>query len=90
VVAQLRDVLAAENSTIVAKKNQDRRPVRPQSSKLHSFAIHIRQNNAGKPAAEGVAHGNPFSDATLMVSSRRVILNGAPQRWGEFGNWVSW
>ena len=61
VFAQLRDMVAAEDSTIVAKKDHDRRPVRPQRSELHWFSIHIREGYAGELAAEGFVHGHILS-----------------------------
>ena len=61
VFAQLRDMLAAEDSTIVAKKHHDRRPVRPQRSELHWLSIRIREGYAGELAAEGIVHGHILS-----------------------------
>jgi len=68
VLAQLRDVLAAEDSTIVAQKYHNRVPVGPQRAKSHRFAINIRQGHACKLAAEGVVHGQIFSSDGGQVS----------------------
>ena len=46
--AQLRDVLTAEDSTIMAKKNKNRRPLFPESSKTMVVPIAIRQHDGGK------------------------------------------
>lgn len=40
--AQLRDMLAAEDSTVVAKKDQDGRAVLPQRTKPRRIAIGVR------------------------------------------------
>jgi hypothetical protein len=56
VIAQLRNVLAAEDSTIMAKKSNYSRPVSPQRPELHWFAINIGQSNFRQLAAEGVVH----------------------------------
>ena len=41
-LAQLRDMLAAEDSTVVAKKDQDGRAVLPQGTKTRGVAIGVR------------------------------------------------
>ena len=46
--AQLRDVLTAEDSTIMAKKNKNRRPLFPESSKTMVVPIAIWQHDGGK------------------------------------------
>jgi len=43
--AQLRDVLAAENSAIVPQENYHRRLAEPQRTKAEFPAVHIRQRN---------------------------------------------
>lgn len=67
VLAQLRDVLTAENSTPVAKEHQDCRLVGPKRAELDLFAVNIGQNNAGQLAAVGITHGHTFS-----VDERRM------------------
>ncbi len=42
-IAQLRDVLAAEQSTVVTKKDEDGRVVAPQAAETHEVAIRVRQ-----------------------------------------------
>jgi hypothetical protein len=57
VFAQLRDVLAAEDSTVMPQKNDHSRTLGPKRSQAHAVAINIRQRNARKLAAEGFSHG---------------------------------
>lgn len=45
-IAQLRDVLAAEQSTVVTKKDEDGRVVAPQAAETHEVAIRVRQCDA--------------------------------------------
>jgi hypothetical protein len=45
--AQLRDMLAAENSTIMAQKDQHRRPFLPQGAKARCIAVRIRERDTG-------------------------------------------
>jgi hypothetical protein len=54
--AQLRDMLAAKNSTIVAQKDQDGRTVLPQKAQAGCIAFGIGQGNSGKFAAIGLSH----------------------------------
>ena len=49
--AQLRDVFAAENSTVVPQENHYRRLRRPQRPQPHLFPIRVRQHNHRQPAA---------------------------------------
>ena len=56
VFAQLRDVLAAENSTVVAKKNNHRRSLRPKRAKARGMAIDVGQRDPRQSAAEGLCH----------------------------------
>ena len=50
--AQLRDVLSAEDSTVVAKKDHHGRPGLPQGAKARWFAIGIGKRDPGEFAAE--------------------------------------
>jgi len=52
VFAQLRDVLTAENSTVMAKEDDYGRAVRPQGAEPNGVAFGVWQCNVGKPAAE--------------------------------------
>jgi hypothetical protein len=51
-LAQLRDVLAAEDSTIVAKEDYHRGMLGPEGTELDWFAIHIRQRHCREFGAE--------------------------------------
>ena len=50
--AQLRDVLAAEDSTIVTEKHEDCRPAFPERTKAQFATIGVRQNDAGERSAD--------------------------------------
>jgi hypothetical protein len=50
--AHLRDVLAAENSTVVPKKDHRSRCVGPQRSQAESIAVNIGKRDASQFAAE--------------------------------------
>lgn len=52
VFAQLRDVLTAEDSTVMAQKDDHGRAVSPQRAEPNGVAVDVRQSNVGKPAAE--------------------------------------
>ena len=58
--AQLRDVLAAEDSTVMAQEHHDCRLADPQGTEPDFFAVYIRQRNHGKPAVERCFHGATF------------------------------
>ena len=52
-LAQLRDVLAAEDSSIVAKEYDHGGTVSPERTKLDLLPVDIRQHNIGKPRTVG-------------------------------------
>ena len=54
--AQLRDVLAAENSAVVAKKNNHCRGLRPKRPKAGGMAIDVGQRDSRQFAAERLCH----------------------------------
>jgi hypothetical protein len=56
VFAQLRDVFAAKDSTIVAKKNDDRGLALPQRSQANFLAKSVRQNDICDPLADSLLH----------------------------------
>jgi NAD(P)-dependent dehydrogenase (short-subunit alcohol dehydrogenase family) len=53
---QLRDVLSAEDSTVMAEKDQHSRRFGPERAQAHGIAFDIGQRYAGQPAAEGFSH----------------------------------
>ena len=54
--AQLRDVLAAEDSTPVAQENKHRGLLRPDPTETNAVAIDVGQRQRSEPAAESVGH----------------------------------
>jgi hypothetical protein len=54
--AQLRDVLAAEDSSVMTKKDDDGGPLLPQRAQTDSVAIRVRQGDAREGFAERVGH----------------------------------
>jgi hypothetical protein len=50
--AQLRDVLSAEDSTIMTKKDEDCRPSLPQGAEPRRVAVGIRERYSSQLAAE--------------------------------------
>jgi len=54
--AQLRDVLPAENSTVMPQKHHHRRLRRPQRPQPHLSPIRIRQHNHRQSAAQRSVH----------------------------------
>ena len=72
VLAQLRSMLAAEDSTVVTKKNDNRRAISPQRPEPDLTALGVGQNDSSEPAAERVIHGDTFSIALAGLSTRRA------------------
>ena len=52
VIAQLRNVLAAENSTVGAKEYDYRRPLVPKRAQSHRPFFRVRQDNLRHPRAQ--------------------------------------
>ena len=50
--AQLRDVLSAEDSTVVAKEDHDGGSTLPQGAEARRVAIGVRECDSGQLAAE--------------------------------------
>jgi hypothetical protein len=59
--AQLRDMLGAKDSTIMAKENQHRGRGFPQRSQTRCFAVGIGQGDSSQFAAERFRHAGTFS-----------------------------
>jgi hypothetical protein len=57
VLAQLRDVLAAEDSTVVSEEDDDRRAFAPQRPEAHLAAFAVGQDDPRKFFAERWHHG---------------------------------
>ena len=60
-LAQLRDVLTAEDSTVVSQKDDHGRRISPQRAECHGLALDIRQGNAGESGAVAFSHGGTLS-----------------------------
>ena len=59
--AQLRNVLAAEDSTVMTQEDQHHWLLGPQRAESNRMAIAIGQGDICQAAAIGVIHGKPFS-----------------------------
>ena len=59
VLAQLRDVLATEDSTVMAKKDEDGGIVFPEGAEAELVAEGVGENDVGKLLAEGFRHDGP-------------------------------
>jgi len=68
VFAQLRDVLSAEDSTIVPEENHHGRAGTPERTKFYRMFIHVRQGDFGESAAIRFSHGLSFSWALPCMS----------------------
>jgi hypothetical protein len=78
VFAQLRDVLAAEDSTIVAQKDYYSRRISPKRSQADRFAVNIGQRYVCQSAAVVASHGGIFSRSCGMyvkTESRFTVLS---------------
>ena len=85
VFAQLRDMLAAENSTVVAQKHDHGRLVLPQRTELDFVPIHIRQHDMGQSGAIGRLHAK-FPARTGMVAEFALSSEGLDPAQPGFGS----
>ncbi|HEV2103490.1 MAG TPA: hypothetical protein VGR58_11995 [Candidatus Acidoferrum sp.] len=58
-LAQLRDVFAAEDSTVVAEKDNDRGIRLPKGAETDPVAKGIGERDAGESLAESIGHDGP-------------------------------
>jgi hypothetical protein len=65
--AQLRDMLAAEDSTVVTQKDNDGRILLPERSKADLATGAFRQHNVRKPRTERFGHQGIVSFAMLRL-----------------------
>jgi hypothetical protein len=56
--AQLRDVLAAEDSAVMTQEDQDYGMVRPQGAEANVMSVAIGQGDVGEAGAIGLIHGD--------------------------------
>lgn len=84
--AQLRDMLAAKNSTVVAQKDQDSGAALPQRTKAGCLAFRIGQRNSGELAAIGLSHaghslaGRALCQASWVGTYISYIYKGTTER----------
>jgi hypothetical protein len=74
VFAQLRDVLAAKNSAIVAEKNNNGGLALPQRTQADFLAIGIRENDVSELLAESILHLESSLTSRISLSSPRRRL----------------
>src|SRR5262245_6479986 len=68
-LTQLRDVFAAEDSTVMAEKDQRSRTLSPKRAEKEWVAVDVRERDCGKPGAEAFSHGGILRDAESGVKS---------------------
>jgi len=73
--AQLRDVLAAKDSAIVAKKDDDCWIALPQRTETDFAAVGIGKHNVREPCAESFAHVAHDWRAGILCQGCRAALN---------------
>jgi hypothetical protein len=74
--AQLRDMLAAKDSSIVAKKNDDGGLVLPQRTEANFLAIRVGENDVCELLAESFRHVGPSLNGEYL--SVKVALSFFP------------
>src|SRR6476620_272722 len=73
--AQLRDMLAAKNSTVVTQEDQDSRTALPQGAQPGCFAFGIGERDSGQLAAIGFRHaGHSLASRVACQVSNTVAL----------------
>src|SRR5579864_137424 len=70
VFAQLRDVLTADNSTVVSQEHHHRRRRGPQRTQLYGLIVSVGQRDAGQLAADGFGHARHFRRASRGCQAR--------------------
>jgi hypothetical protein len=63
--AQLRNVLAAEDSAVMAQENKHHRMLRPQRTQANGISVAIGQGDAGKSSAVRGAHNGKLNYKAL-------------------------
>jgi hypothetical protein len=74
--AQLRDVLTAENSAVVAEEHDHGGPLFPQGAEAHQFSVGIRQGDVRQSVAEGLRHDTKYTDPVLDVTTPLMYVKG--------------
>ena len=72
--AQLRDVLAAENSAVMTQENYHGRLADPQRTKTEFLTVCVRQGNHGKAIIEGAVHcpHSEWTERCVKPASARI------------------
>lgn len=78
VFAQLRDVLVAEDSAVVAEKNDDGGVALPQGAETDFVAVGVWENDIGESLAESLVHVKLSS--TSLRSTVKAELNRRVKR----------
>jgi hypothetical protein len=76
VFAQLRDMLAAKNSTVMAKKYDDGRAIGPQRAEPDGPLVHIRQNDLRKLRGT-IVHSSCSIPCRLFVAAIAIQAGNA-------------
>jgi hypothetical protein len=72
--AQLRDMLATKDSTVVTQEYKDRRSALPQGAKARCLAFGIGQRNSGQLAAIGFRHaGHSLAGRSTLSSILEAV-----------------
>jgi hypothetical protein len=73
-VAQLRNMLAAEDSSVVAQENDHGRPTFPQRTKPNFAPICVRKRNIGKRSAERLSHRRTLARSSENHQKKRLYM----------------
>jgi hypothetical protein len=79
VFAQLRDVLAAKDSAVVAKEDEDSGIVFPEGAETDLLAEGVGENDVGELLAKGYRH-----DAPSLKRERTSVKAASPRMVGQF------
>jgi len=92
VLAQLRDVLAAEDSTVVAQEHDDAWACLPQGAEANLIATGFGQYHIGELRAERIGHGLVWADSSESEHPcadfvfRFVFSAQTLAQWGDFAH----
>jgi hypothetical protein len=75
VIAQLRNVLAAEDSTVVPKEDYDGGGIGPEIAEADRAFLAIGEGDSGEPRAERGIHGWAFWTDRENGSSRLLFID---------------
>jgi hypothetical protein len=88
VLAQLRNVLAAEDSAVVAEKDDHCGAAGPEAIQTHRVPIQIGQCDAGQSARVGFRHGDILREGSGRVKEGSIYCgSGEPACPGTASQW---